>query len=328
MKKIYLKAFFAFAVALMTSAILVSCGDDDTKQNPETQNQNTTDQNTKEQNSQSVDITPIAKTYKVNTYADTQAGYFTKYQPTENQDLQITVNDDRKTVTVEFTSTAQTSWGTFIFPAAEVTLTEGTYSVKGEGTDDMPNPHSGTTSQYSAKLDITIVNDNLTGTIEIPGVMGGVTIFLNPEDFVAETPATVSNADLIANLYKVNSYSQFMTFDKYQPTANQNLVILANDDKETVKVEFTSTAQTSWGSFTFPAIPVTKEGDTYVIEGEGTTQISNPRNPSAGASEYSATIAATITDGIITGTITIPDVHGATIFLNPADFDEVFTPTE
>ena len=47
----------------------------------------------------------------------------------------------------------------------------------------MPGMNGGEAKEYAAEIDGTIINDEFVATIQIPSVMGGTTIYLNPEDF-------------------------------------------------------------------------------------------------------------------------------------------------
>ena len=126
----------------------------------------------------------ISHSYDVNTYANCK--YFKNYQPTEGETAVVAANteDDYETVNISYTST---TWGTCTFTSVTVTPTNKAgvdeYKISGSGVCLMPGMNGGEAKEYAAEIDGTIINDEFVATIQIPSVMGGTTIYLNPEDF-------------------------------------------------------------------------------------------------------------------------------------------------
>lgn len=113
-------------------------------------------------------------TYTVNEIAD--CAYFSDYGWAEAQTLSATaVAAD--SVKVDYVSP---TWGTFSFPAVAVEYTEEeapTYSLKGEGNVSMPGM-DGSVREYYAEIDVQIVDGALSGSLNVPGVMGGTKVRL------------------------------------------------------------------------------------------------------------------------------------------------------
>ena len=104
------------------------------------------------------------------------------YRSTD-ETMVVAVNPDYETVNIQFTSKSTPSWGTYVFSNVSVERKSNAYYLSGEGTTVITNNHNGSVSNYAATIDATVKDGNITGEINIPGVMGGITIHLNPDDF-------------------------------------------------------------------------------------------------------------------------------------------------
>ncbi|MBR1668956.1 MAG: hypothetical protein IJ693_11865 [Bacteroidaceae bacterium] len=121
-----------------------------------------------------------AGTYKAGIY--TNAAYFQKFQPTADQSVSITVNEDMETLTVNFTNS---TWGTFTYEAVSVTKNEdGSLSLTGDGKCAMPSMRDpSAVTEYESNFTGTITDGELVAEFSVPGVMGGTTVLFNPADF-------------------------------------------------------------------------------------------------------------------------------------------------
>ena len=122
----------------------------------------------------------VVGTYKGGTYAD--ALYFKKNSPTPDQSITITANEGYETVKISHVSE---TWGTFTYDAATVTDNgDGTYTISADnGNCAMPNMKTGAITDYVSTFSGTVANSELVADLAVPAVMGGTTLFFNPEDF-------------------------------------------------------------------------------------------------------------------------------------------------
>ena len=183
--------------------------------------------------------------------------------------------------------------------------------TSGEGVLAMDN-HRGGVSDYAATISGS-VSDGFV--ITVPSVMGGTTITV--------TIGTMPVALNAVSTYKAGTYANCAYFQKYMPTADQKISIIANAGYETVNITHTSS---TWGTFTFEAATVeqTGEGSYTITATEGNCAMPSMRDPSV-ITDYAATFSGTLTDGVLTAELSIPAVMGGTtVMFNPADFDEVY----
>lgn len=128
----------------------------------------------------------ISKTYDINTYVDNTNNYFPpKSYASANETMVIAPNPESRytTVNIQYTSKSTPSWGTYVFTNVEVDSQNDTFIISGEGTATIKSNHSDTVNNYPATIDATIKDGEITGEIKVPGVMGGITIHINPADF-------------------------------------------------------------------------------------------------------------------------------------------------
>lgn len=300
MKKSNIKLFSLLFAAFTMTATMVSCGNDDNKSNPETNTGGTGEDISNYKTHRTLPAwSTISFSYIDEPMYDSGIKLETKYGYNKVNGTTISEYDS-----LFFFSSV---WGTGKFDMLKHT---GVMLVAGHGKEAKPYDASVTGSIDEGKVVITI-----------PGMMGGTTINLMPGD----APFGL----VISKTYTVNTYSEFSVagrdFPKYQPTANEKVVITPSvkDNYAKANIAFTSTAQTSWGVFDFQSVEVTEADDIYTITGEGKCTMANPRDPSATPNVYTATIEGTITGDKLVGTIKVPEVHGVTIYLNPDDFDTV-----
>lgn len=128
----------------------------------------------------------ISKTYDINTYVDNTNNYFPpKSYASANETMVIAPNPESRytTVNIQYTSKSTPSWGTYVFTNVEVDSQNDTFIISGEGTAAIKSNHSNTVNNYPATIDATVKDGEITGEIKVPGVMGGITIHINPADF-------------------------------------------------------------------------------------------------------------------------------------------------
>jgi hypothetical protein len=195
-------------------------------------------------------------------------------------------------------SFASATWGT------------GKFSVStGEGYL-MMSSHGGAAKKYAG--DIKGSEEDKSYTITIPSVMGGTTIVVNFGDF----PVALNTV----NTYPAKTYASCAMFQNYSPATDESVIVSANSDNASVNVSYTSG---TWGKSFFSNVTVTENEDgTFTLSGKGTIAMTNPMG---GTKDYAADFAATVSEAkVMTATISIPGVmDGTTIYINPADFDEV-----
>ena len=125
--------------------------------------------------------TEVAGTYTGWSKAEFQ------YSPTpmvsETQTITVTVEENGETVAVSYTSD---TWGTFTVTGAAVTESDGTYTVTGSGKTVM-GMSADSQSEYDCTLSATIKSaDDFTFTFDIPAVMGGLKITVQPGEAPSE----------------------------------------------------------------------------------------------------------------------------------------------
>ena len=129
----------------------------------------------------------ISKTYDINTYVDNTNNYYfePKSYASANETMVIAPNPESRytTVNIQYTSKSTPSWGTYVFTNVEVDSQNDTFTISGEGTAAIKSNHSDAVNNYPATIDATIKDGEITGEIKVPGVMGGITIHINPADF-------------------------------------------------------------------------------------------------------------------------------------------------
>lgn len=121
------------------------------------------------------------KTYTINTYVDNARNYFpAKSYPSADETLVIA---PKPTFVISYTSQSTPSWGTYEFTKLSVDAEKGSYKITGEGKAQIASPRDGSIGTYDTTIDATVKDGNITGEINIPGVMGGIIIHINPADF-------------------------------------------------------------------------------------------------------------------------------------------------
>ena len=129
----------------------------------------------------------ISKTYDINTYVDNTNNYYfePKSYASANETMVIVPNPESRytTVNIQYTSKSTPSWGTYVFTNVEVDSQNDTFTISGEGTAAIKSNHSDAVNNYPATIDATIKDGEITGEINVPAVMGGITIHINPADF-------------------------------------------------------------------------------------------------------------------------------------------------
>lgn len=121
------------------------------------------------------------KTYTINTYVDNARNYFpAKSYPSADETLVIA---PKPTFVISYTSQSTPSWGTYEFTKLSVDAEKGSYKITGEGKAQIASSRDGSIGTYDTTIDATVKDGNITGEINIPGVMGGIIIHINPADF-------------------------------------------------------------------------------------------------------------------------------------------------
>ena len=281
------KILFPMATALMLMLAFTSCSSDDSND----------DNNGSEQFSFS------EQTYS--TWSKVDFAYGSMYDANE------TVNVTKEAVTFH-----SDTWGDGSFTVSSFTQNDnGSYSIVAEGTIAM-NGH-GTVKSYDATVTGTIAADAQTFVISVPSVMGGTVLNVT----VGEMPMAAA----IDGTYKGGTYVNSKYFQHYQPTANEKVVIKANDALDAASLSYTSE---TWGAFTFETVSVTKNNDgSFTLSAEGKTLM--PGMNGGETKEYAATFEGTLTDGALVATFSVPAVMGGTtVYFNAADFDEVLAESQ
>lgn len=116
---------------------------------------------------------PVAKLLagSYDGWTNAKCAYFDGMQA-DNQSLTLTANSD-DTFTLTYTSD---DWGEFSFSSVSATVSNGVYTLSGEGTTMMGM--GGNVSEYPCTLSGSIdeSKENVTFEFTVPGVMGGLTI--------------------------------------------------------------------------------------------------------------------------------------------------------
>jgi len=219
-----------------------------------------------------------------------------------NDTINITANDDG-TATVVFNND---SWETTLTNVT-VALESDEYKLSGSGKMSMAGM-SGKIADYDCTFEGTISKDksscNLVFTL--PSVMGGTTI-------------AFTNGELPAAKYIAGSYDGWVKMVMaYAPDGinydGQSITITANEDG-TVNVVYSST---DLGDATISNVAVTKDGDSYKLEGEGTMLMGMSEKKSEYACQLSGTISADKETYSIV--LTLPSVmQGTTITFTNGD---------
>ena len=306
MKKTNIKLFCLLFAAFTMTATMVSCGNDDTKPNPETNTGGTN----------SFNGSAVISHSTVKAWGSVKFTYQPEPMYDANENLvftsrSIVVNGNEVFVdSLHFTSPI---WGEGKF---DLTTNSGKMAVPRR--DPQSLEITGDPIIYEATISGS--RQDKVFTIQIPELMGGTTIITN-------IGFSASPALAIPNSYAVNSYvdntSNYFAAKSY-PSAGETMIIALNPTSnfKTVNIQFTSLSTPSWGTFIFENVTVSQKATQYIIEGEGKTNIVN--HNTGNAKDYVANISATIKNGVITGEISIPSVMGGiTIHLNPEDFDTV-----
>ncbi len=168
MKKNLTKAFIAILASLMLTTTFTSCGDDE-KKDPET-----------------TPAVKVSKSYTINTYVDNARNFFPPKSYSSAGETMIVAADpanENKTVNIQYTSQSQPSWGVHTFTNVAVEAQDNTYRLTGNGKAQIASSRDGSIGTYDTTIDATVKDGNITGEINIPGVMGGITIHINPADF-------------------------------------------------------------------------------------------------------------------------------------------------
>ncbi len=128
----------------------------------------------------------ISKTYDINTYVDNTNYYFQpKSYASANETMVIAPNPESRytTVNIQYTSQSQPSWGVHTFTNVAVEAQDNTYRLTGNGKAQIASSRDGSIGTYDTTIDATVKDGEITGEIKVPGVMGGITIHINPADF-------------------------------------------------------------------------------------------------------------------------------------------------
>jgi len=218
-------------------------------------------------------VNDIAGTYT--GYHEMSSQYFSGMYGI-NDTINITANDDG-TATVVFNND---SWETTLTNVI-VTAEENGYKLSGSGKMSMAGM-SGKKADYDCTFEGTISKDksscNLVFTL--PSVMQGTTI-------------TFTTGEVPAAKYLADSYDGWVKMAMaYAPDGinydGQSITITANEDG-TVNVVYSST---DLGEATISNVAVTKDGDSYKLEGEGTMLMGMSEKKSEYACQLSGTISA------------------------------------
>lgn len=163
--------------------------------------------------------TEVAGTYSGWSKAEFQ------YSPTpmvsNTQTLTVTAEEGGETVAVSYTSD---TWGTFTVTGAAVTGTDGTYTVTGSGKTVM-GMSADSQSEYDCTLSATIKSaDDFTFTFDIPAVMGGLKITVQP----GEAPASLVLSGTYTGTLNMSVMGSAM-----DPVENATVVLDVADDGKT-----------------------------------------------------------------------------------------------
>ncbi|MBQ3634102.1 MAG: hypothetical protein II951_00590 [Bacteroidales bacterium] len=199
-------------------------------------------------------------------------------------------------VSVSFTSK---TWGEFSIDTVKILSSDGAYALSGNGTCKMAGMN-GKVSEYaasfSAKMSAGVLSDV---AFSAPSVMGGTTVYY----LTGEAPAGYVVAGSYGTYSKANSkyFSDMLTEEK----ANC-LSLKAVENGSKVSVSFSSE---KWGTFSVEAATVSKEGDKYVIEGNGSCEMAGM---SGQVSTYEVSVKGTINGKSTVVDFSIPAVMGGT----------------
>lgn len=226
-------------------------------------------------------------------YTSAAATYFTDMINVDQTIVLVDANNN----TVNLTYKSE-DWGTFTFSKLPITVSNGEYSIEGEGTTVMGMDVT-TQKNYTCTVSATISKDKKTTTyvFKVPTVMGGLVI-------------TFTNGDAPANKAVADKYTGY-TVANFQyttiPMTNnaQTVTIAANTDA-TAKLTYTSN---TWGVFTIETATVILKDGSYAIEGTGTTVMGME---GAEKKSYPCTVAGTISKDkkTVALTFTVPSVMG------------------
>ena len=244
--------------------------------------------------------------------------YMQKFQPEADQTITITADKNSETVTISYLSA---TWGEFLYENVEVTKNEdGSYQLEGKGNCAMASMHTDKVTDYSTIFKGTITDGKLVAELIIPSVMGGTTIMFNPND-IEEVLSNVKIEEIVGT-YTGGIYTNFEYMQKFQPEANQIIIVTANADNKTVTVRYFSA---TWGEFLYENVAVSKDEEgSYLLAGEGICTMKNQHSDSAEMNSYQTMFTGTITDGVLAASLNIPELmKGTTIMFNPEDIDEV-----
>ena len=164
--------------------------------------------------------TEVAGTYTGWSKAEFQ------YSPTpmvsDAQTLTVTAEEGGETVAVSYTSD---TWGTFTVTGAAVTESDGTYTVTGSGKTVM-GMSADSQSEYDCTLSATVKStEDFTFTFDIPAVMGGLKITLQP----GEAPASLVLSGTYTGTLNMSVMGSAM-----DPVENATMVLDVADDGKTV----------------------------------------------------------------------------------------------
>ena len=139
----------------------------------------------------------------------------------ESQTITVTVEENGETVAVSYTSD---TWGTFTVAGAAVAESDGTYTVTGSGKTVM-GMSADSQSEYDCTLSATIKSaDDFTFTFDIPAVMGGLKITVQP----GEAPASLVLSGTYTGTLNMSVMGSAM-----DPVENATVVLDVADDGKT-----------------------------------------------------------------------------------------------
>ena len=149
-----------------------------------------------------------------------------QYSPTpmvsDAQTLTVTAEEGGETVAVSYTSD---TWGTFTVTGAAVTESDGTYTVTGSGKTVM-GMSADSQSEYDCTLSATVKStEDFTFTFDIPAVMGGLKITVQP----GEAPASLVLSGTYTGTLNMSVMGSAM-----DPVENATMVLDVADDGKTV----------------------------------------------------------------------------------------------
>ncbi len=251
--------FWNFLVATAVALFAVSCNDDDDLDN---------DDGGSDQTEAGLDIVDaLAGTYE--GYTSASFTYVTDPMITSDESFTLTANDDGTTLTLSYVSE---TWGTFTFSSVSATLSDGVYTIEGEGSTVM-GMSSDSSSEYDATVSGTISEDksDFAVTFTVPSVMGGLTVTFYSGDAPGDEGDEGTAESVVEAV--VGSYSGMMSMTvsgSSQGEFEVEVTFAAADDG-TLTISVPSMSMGS--SMTLPAFDITGVAVSESESGDGTYTI-------------------------------------------------------